>query len=73
MHLAKQLRRETARGLMFIGYNVAPVLNGPGCSWNTWHNNWNGIASDMYIFQVQFINSLINVMLSRTTILLLWE
>ena len=47
-----------------------PRSSGPRRHWSTWHNNWNGIPSDMYISQLQFINSLINVVLSRTTILL---
>lgn len=69
MHFLKQLQQETVRSLMFIGCNVAPRRT--GCS--TWSSRWDGITSDVYIFQLPFINSLINVMLSRTTIRSVWK
>lgn len=73
MHFLKQLQRETAGILMFIGYNVASLSKSPGRCRSTRHNKRRGMPSDVYIFQLQFINSLINVMLSRDAALLRWR
>lgn len=58
---------------MFIGYNVASLLNSLGRCRSRRHNKRRGMPSDVYIFQLQFINSLINVMLSHNAVLLRWR
>lgn len=55
---------------MFIGYNLPPLVEQSGillafCC--------DGIPSDIYIFQLRSINSLINIILSSTAPLLHWK
>lgn len=50
--------------LMFIGNNMASLLNSLWRCWNTRHSGWSGILCDVCIFLLQCINIIINVMFS---------